>query len=46
LTNWIKKEDSTICCLQENHLSIEISIGLGWKARRFTKPMVPTNRQE
>jgi hypothetical protein len=29
LTNWIKKEDSTICCLQENHLSIEISIGLG-----------------
>jgi exonuclease III len=20
LTNWIKKEDSTICCLQETHL--------------------------
>jgi exonuclease III len=20
LTNWIKKEDPTICCLQENHL--------------------------
>jgi exonuclease III len=21
LANWIKKEDSTICCLQENHLN-------------------------
>jgi exonuclease III len=37
LANWIKKEDPTICCLQETHLIDRTSTGLGWKAgRRFT----------
>jgi exonuclease III len=34
LTNWIKKEDPTICCLQETHLIDRNKRGLrmkGWK---------------
>jgi hypothetical protein len=47
MTKWIKKEDPTICCLQETISMTEISIGLGSKAgRSFTKPMAPENRQE
>jgi hypothetical protein len=43
----MKKEDPTICCLQETHLLTETSTGLGGKAgRRFTKAMAPENRQE
>jgi exonuclease III len=46
LTNWIKKEDSTICCLQETHLIDRNKHWLRVKAgRRFTKPMAPENRQ-
>jgi exonuclease III len=47
LTNCIKKEDPTICCLQETHLINRIKHRLrmkGWK--RFTKPMAPENREE
>jgi exonuclease III len=47
LANWIKKEDPTICCLQETHLINRNKHWLrvkGW--RRFTKPMAPENRQE
>jgi exonuclease III len=50
LMKWIKKEDPTICCLQETHLTDRNKNRLrmkGWKAgRRFTKPMAPQNRQE
>jgi hypothetical protein len=47
LMKWIKKEDPTICCLQETHLTDRNKHRLktkGW--RRFTKPMAPENRQE
>jgi hypothetical protein len=46
LANWIKKEDITIYCLQETHLTdrnkhwIRVKIG-----RRFNKTMAPENRQ-
>jgi exonuclease III len=47
LVNWIEKEDPTICCLQETHLIGRNKHWLRVKAgRRFTKPMVPENRQE
>jgi exonuclease III len=47
LMNWIKKEDPTIFCLQEIHLTDRNKHRLRIKAgRRFTKPMVPENRQE
>jgi hypothetical protein len=48
LTYWIKKEYTTICCLQETHLINRNKRRLkvkGWK-KRFTKLMVPQNRQE
>jgi hypothetical protein len=47
LANWIKKEDSTICCLQETHLINRNKNWLrvkGWK--KITKLMTPQNRQE
>jgi hypothetical protein len=34
LENWIKKEDPTICCLQEIHFIDRNSTGLMWKAGR------------
>jgi exonuclease III len=47
LANWIKKEDPTICCLQENPL---INRNKHWHrvkdGRRFTKPMVLENKLE
>jgi exonuclease III len=46
LANWIKKEDPTVCCLQETHLIDRNKHCLrvkGWK--KITKPMVPENRQ-
>jgi hypothetical protein len=45
LANWIKKEDPTICCLQETH---PIGRNKNWlkAGRRFTKPMFPENRQK
>jgi hypothetical protein len=47
LTNWIKKEDPTICCLQENYL---IDRNKHWcrvkGLRQFIKLMAPINRQE
>jgi exonuclease III len=47
LANWIKKEAPTICCLQETYLTDRNKHWLRVKAgRRFTKPMVPENRQE
>jgi hypothetical protein len=46
-TNWIKKEDPMICCLQETHF---IDRNKHWlrvkRERRFAKPMAPRNRQE
>jgi hypothetical protein len=30
LANWIKKEDPTICCLQETHLRLRVKV---WKKR-------------
>jgi exonuclease III len=47
LTNWNKKEDLTICCLQETHLIDRNKHRLrmkGWK--KITKIMTPENRQE
>jgi exonuclease III len=47
LVNWIKKEDPTICCLQETHLidrNEHWLIVKGWK--KIYKQMVPQNRQE
>jgi exonuclease III len=44
---WIKKEEPTICCLQETHLTDRNMHRLrmkGWK--KFSKPMAPENRQE
>jgi exonuclease III len=44
---WIKKEDPTICCLQETHLTDRNKHWLrvkGWT--RFAKPMAPEKRQE
>jgi exonuclease III len=47
LANWIKKEDPTICCLQETHLIDRNKHWLRRKAARSsTKPMVIENRQE
>jgi exonuclease III len=47
LMKWIKKEDPTIGCLQETHLTDRNKHRLRRKAgRRFTKPMAPENRQE
>jgi hypothetical protein len=47
LANWIKKEDPTICCLQEMHLINRNKNWLRVKAgRRFTKLMAPENKQE
>jgi exonuclease III len=47
LANWIKKEDPTMCCLQETHLIDRNKHWLKVKAgRRFTKPVVPKTRQE
>jgi exonuclease III len=47
LANWTKKEDPTICCLQETHL---INRNKHWlrvnAGRRFIKPTAPENRQE
>jgi exonuclease III len=46
VANWIKKEDLTICCLQETHLIDRNKHWLrvkGW--RIFTKPMTPESRQ-
>jgi exonuclease III len=45
--NWIKKEDSTICCLQETHLTDRNKHRLrmkGWK--KLMKPIAPKNRQK
>jgi hypothetical protein len=40
LINWIKKEDPTICCLQETHVIDRNNTDLGQKVgRRFIKPM-------
>jgi exonuclease III len=47
LANWIKKEDLTICCLQETHLTDRNKYWLrvkDWK--KITKPMAPENCQE
>jgi exonuclease III len=47
LANWIKKEDPTICCLQQTDLIDRSKHWLrvkGW--RRFTKTMSPENWQE
>jgi exonuclease III len=42
LANWIKKEDPTICCLQETHLVDRNKHWLRVKGGRvFTKTMVP-----
>jgi hypothetical protein len=41
LTNWIKKEDPTICCLQETHLTNRNKHRLrmkGWKIYRANGP--------
>jgi exonuclease III len=47
LAKWIKKEDLTICCLRETHLIERKKHRVRVKdGRRFTKPMVPENRQE
>jgi hypothetical protein len=44
---WIKKEDPTICCLKETHLTDRNKHKHRVKAgRTFTKPMAPKNRQE
>jgi exonuclease III len=47
LANWIKKDNLTICCLQETRLIDRNKHWLRVKAgRRFTKLMAPENRQE
>jgi hypothetical protein len=47
LMKWIKKEDPTICCLQETHLTQRNKHRLKMKSGRwFTKPMAPKNRLE
>jgi exonuclease III len=48
LANLIKKEDPTICCLQQNHRYFNrnrhrLKVKAG---RRFTKPVAPKTRQE
>jgi hypothetical protein len=46
LANWIKKEDPTICCLQETHLINRNKHWLrvkGWK--KIYQGMAPRNRQ-
>jgi exonuclease III len=46
LTNWIKKEDPTICCLQETHLIDSDKHWLrvkGWK--KIYQAMASENRQ-
>jgi exonuclease III len=46
LSNCIKKEDPTICCLQEIHLIDRNKHWLRVKGgKRFTKQMAPQNRQ-
>jgi exonuclease III len=40
LTNWIKKEDPTICCLQETHL---IKINKHWLRVRGWKKVYQDN---
>jgi hypothetical protein len=45
LANWIKKEDPTICCLQDTHLINRNKHWLRVRAgRRFTKAVAPKNR--
>jgi exonuclease III len=45
MANWIKKEDPTICYLQETHFTDKNKHWLRVKSgRRFTKPMAPQNR--
>jgi exonuclease III len=44
--NWIKKEEPTICCLQETHSIDRKKQWLRVKdGRRFIKTMAPENRQ-
>jgi hypothetical protein len=45
LANRIKKEHPTICYLYETHLINRNKQWLRVKTGRFTKPMVPENRQ-
>jgi exonuclease III len=46
LANWIKKEDPTICYLQETHLIDRNKHWLRVKGcKKFTKPTAPENRQ-
>jgi exonuclease III len=47
LTNWIKKEDPTICCLQENHLIDKNKYGFrvkGWKKMYQVHDSLKTGR--
>jgi exonuclease III len=47
LANWIKKEDPTICCLQDTYLIDRNKHWLRVKAwKKITKPMAPKNKQE
>jgi hypothetical protein len=45
MAKWIKKQDPTICCLEEMHLTDKIKYQLNVK-KRFLKQMNPQNRQE
>jgi hypothetical protein len=43
----VQKQDPTICCLQETHLTEKINIDLESKGeKRFSKQMNSINRQE
>jgi exonuclease III len=43
--NWIKKQDPTMCCSQETHLTE--NTGLETRGgKKFSKQMDPINRQE
>jgi exonuclease III len=45
--NWIKKQDPTICCLQETHLTEKNKHWLRVKGgKKFSKKMDPIKRQE
>jgi exonuclease III len=47
LTNWIKKEDPTICCLQETHLTKRNEQRLRMKDwKKIYQANGPKNRQE
>jgi exonuclease III len=47
LTNWIKKEDPTICCLQETHLIDKNKYRLKVKSwKKIYQAIGPENRQE